>query len=146
MLNRPYLGVIILLSAILASACLRILKHDQGMAATAALEFAELALVRGETEAAYVQLHPEGQKNMTPIQLKAMLAQVQLDRRPLTVHATDYEPLAGQAGMYIYLLGENGSRRFFYRFYMIGSASEGYHVAGLYASDGPLPGSARRPL
>jgi hypothetical protein len=63
---------------------------------------------------------------------------------PLSVNAIEYEPIPGQRGMNIYLYGENGDVKFYYRFAMEGVKETGYKVAGFWRHDGPYPASSQR--
>ncbi len=59
----------------------------------------------------------------------------------------EFEPIPGQEGMNIYLTGENGAEKFYYRIPMKGSEGKGYKAAGVFRGQGPYaPSELRQPL
>jgi hypothetical protein len=64
--------------------------------------------------------------------------------RPLSLTAREYERVPSQKMVYIFLDGQNGSERFFYRLVMEGTANVGYKVSGLFRGSGPYPSSPLR--
>jgi hypothetical protein len=64
--------------------------------------------------------------------------------RPVSVRVTAFEPMPGEPGMSIFLEGHREFERFYYRLYMMGTASKGYMVGGLYGRADPFPHSALR--
>jgi uncharacterized protein with NAD-binding domain and iron-sulfur cluster len=63
---------------------------------------------------------------------------------PASVTATDYEPVAETKGLNIYLLGQKGDQKFYYRFSMEGSEKTGYRVASVWRHEAPPPGTLSR--
>ena len=117
------------------------------MAAGKAQQFADVAFVKRDFEAAYPLLSQNLRASITMNQFKDVVSKMHVSEYPLFVRATDYEPLMGKKAMNIYLTGDAENGRFYYRFVMEGTQETNYVVSGFWRNDGPYPASnMRRPL
>jgi hypothetical protein len=132
------------LAVALAACSIRVIDHDQSVAAARAVEFAELAFVQGAAERSHALLADDAKKMTSVAALGDLLRRIHPKARPLSVRATEFEPVPGQKLMNIFLRGENGDELFFYRVTMSGTANTGYRVAGIYRGSGPYPESKLR--
>jgi hypothetical protein len=122
-------------------------RHNPKMAAASATEFARVAFVDQNIDSAFSMLDPELQEYATKEQFAEVIANMNRSTTPKVVKATEFEPIAGQDGINIYLIGENGAERFYYRIPMKGSEAKGYKAAGVFRNQGPYPHSnATQPL
>jgi len=124
------------------TACVSVISHNEDMAAIKAVEFAKVAFVDHQVNKAHGLLSPETQKNIPVEKLIEILTQMHLSSYPLTVTATDFEPIPGQRSMNILLYGENGGEKFYYRLVMSGVIETDYQVGGFYRGNRPYPGSS----
>jgi signal recognition particle receptor subunit beta len=132
----------------LSSACtFNASKQNPEKAAASAVEFAKVAFIDRNVDKAYSLLDPEFQAIAPKEKLNEALAVVNAPTTPTTVTATEFEPVAGQDGMMIYLIGENGSEKFYYRLGMKGTEEKGYKVAGIFRNPEQYPPSElKQPL
>ena len=130
------------------SACtFHALKHEPERAAVSAVEFAKAAFVQRDIDRAFGLLDPEFQQYAPKEKLAEVLATMNSPTSPTVVTATEFELIHGQEGMIIYLIGENGSERFYYRLPMKRTEEKGYKVAGVFRNQGQyLPSESRQPL
>ena len=142
---KAFLAVIVLT---ISSACtFYASKQDPDKAAIAAVEFARVAFVEHNVDKAYSLLDPEFQAYAPKEKLAEALATVTSPTPPTIVTATESEPVPGQEGMFIYLIGESGSDKYYYRLAMKGSEGKGYKVAGIFRNQGSYPpAELKRPL
>ncbi len=122
--------------------CISVITHDEKKAAVAAEEFARIALVKQNLSEAYDLLSPVGKPTFG--QFQDVLTKMHPSAFPLTLRATEFEPIPGQNGINIFLLGEHGSEIFYYRLLMAGTAALGYKVSGIWRGNGPYPASKLR--
>jgi len=136
-----------LLTATTACFYYRTFNHNPIMAATSATEFAQVAFVERNADKAFNMLHPDAQAYSTKQKFAEVLTAMNSPTSPLSVNATDFEPIQGEEGMNIYLTGENDTQTFYYRIQMRGTREKGYKPAGLFRNPKPYPKSPlRRPL
>ena len=114
------------------------------MAARKAKQFADVAFVKRDLEAAYPLLSQTTRGSLTLDQFKDVVSKMHPSEYPLFVRSTEYEPLMGQRAMNIYLLGEAEHRRLYYRFVMEGTQETDYMVSGFWRNDVPYPASNTR--
>jgi len=125
----------------------RAFNHSPIMAATSATEFAQVAFVERNADKAFNMLHPEAQAYSTRQKFAEVLTAMNSPTAPLSVNATDYEPIQGADWMNIYVTGENDTQTFYYRIPMRGTREKGYKPVGLFRNQEPYPKSSlRRPL
>ena len=122
----------------------RLLSHDPETAAGAALQFATLAFVQGDLDGSYALLWDDMKKTLPPGRFREGVVAMHPGSRPSSLTATEFEPVPGQATMYIFLHGQNGSESFYYRLVMQGTVRTGYKVAGLFRGSGSYPPSTMR--
>jgi hypothetical protein len=135
----------ILFLAISVSCSFHASKQNPDAAAAAAIVFAKAALVDRDMDKAYSLLDPEVQSNAPKEKFAEVARSIVADISPTTVTATDFEPLAGQEMMNIYLVGEKGSERLYYRIPMRGNAEKGYKPIGILRGQ-YAPSESRQPL
>jgi hypothetical protein len=119
------------------------ISHDEEMAAKSAVEFAKVALIEHDSQNGYSLLSESAKKAISFEKYSQALAQVHPSSYPKSLTADEFEPMPGQKSIYIYVHGENGSEKFYYRFTMEGTARTGYKVLGIYRGDGPYSPSKR---
>ena len=135
-------GAVVILAN--AACSIGVIDHDPSIAAARAVEFAELAFVQGASERSHALLADDSKKTTSVAALGEVLQRMYPKARPLSVKATEFEPVPGQKMISIFLRGENGDELFFYRLVMSGTATAGYKVAGLFRGSGPYPESKLR--
>jgi hypothetical protein len=122
-------------------------KQNPDAAAVSAVEFAKTAFVEREVERAYDLLDPEFQAYAPRERFAEVLTTMNSPSSPVVVTTTDFEQIPGQDGMNIFLTGESGDEKFYYRLAMKGSEEKGYRVAGVFRGPRPYaPSEQRRPL
>jgi hypothetical protein len=127
--------------------CIQRFNHQPAMAGRKAQQFADVAFVKRDLDAAYPLLSQNTRASITIDQFKDLVSKMHPSDYPLFVRATDYEPLMGQKAMNIYLIGEAESGRLYYRFVMEGTQESDYMVGGVWRNDAPYPASnLRKPL
>jgi hypothetical protein len=141
---KTFLAVVILLAA---SCTLHVSKQNPALAAASAAEFAKLAFVERNIDKAFSMLDPEFQAYVTKEKFTEIITTMNTPMAPTVVAATESEPVPGQEGVNIYLIGESGADKFYYRISMKGSEGKGYKAAGVFRSTGPYtPSESRQPL
>lgn len=122
-------------------------KQNPEAAAASAAEFAKAAFVERNIDKAYGLLDPEFQSYAPREKFAEVITAMNTPTSPAVVTATEFEPIPGQEGMNIYLTGENGAEKFYYRIPMKGSEGRGYKAAGVFRGQGPYaPSESRQPL
>jgi hypothetical protein len=116
------------------------------MAALAAVSFAKESFIDLNQPVAYGLLSEGMQRKLSEDQFINLVAEMHPKTFPRVVTATEYEPVPGQEAMNIYLYGENGDKKFYYRLTMRASAYGGYNVAGLFRIAAETPAASRKPL
>lgn len=131
----------------LASSCAGKYEHSPSVAGQKAEEFAVLAWVKQDYNAAYLLLAEGTRRHVSPEQFKQTLTKDQSSVRPARIVAREYEPMAGEKAIYIYLTGEDGGGPSAYRITLEGTASSGYKVLRFDRGAGfNLPGGERKKL
>ncbi len=124
--------------------CTESIIHDEILAAKSAVEFAQAAFVKRDVEGSYALLSDSGKRYVSPETFKQTLSRLHPKAFPVSVTASEYEPMPGEKAMHIYLKGENSGERFYYRLTMEGAAATGYRVVRLYRGSEPYPWSSLR--
>ena len=140
------LVVFLAMCSCLASCGMRVLVHDQTVAASSAAQFARTAYISKDFKTAHSMLAPQARASVTLDTLTDTIAKMHPNGYPDDVSAVEYEPLPGQAAMNIYLKGQNATETFYYRMLMVGDKASGYKVSYLARGSGPYPPSNRHPL
>src|ERR1044071_8324212 len=119
------------LSAIFLAAlsCGKPIEHDPILAGKRAVEFARVAFVRGDMDSSYALLS-EGARRYVPLgKFKETVSRLHPKGRPSRVSAVEYEPMPGEKGIYVYLLGRDSGEEFEYTITLEGTASTDYRVS-----------------
>jgi hypothetical protein len=135
------------LPCVLALSCgAQLIVHDEEAAAKVAEHFASVAFVDHDSQNAHGLLSVEARNAVSREQLSDTIAKMHPREFPTRVKAVEFEPMPGQRAMLIYLNGSATDEEFYYRLQVVGDATLGYEVSGLWRGSGPYPPSARRPL
>jgi hypothetical protein len=122
--------------------CIESVEHDPAGAGKKAEEFAQVAFVRQDIENGYGLLADGTRRYVSREQFKQVLAKLHPRAYPKNVKASEYEPMAGEKAIYIFLTGENSGERFYYRLTLEGSATTPYRILRLDRSTEPYPSSS----
>jgi hypothetical protein len=110
------------------SACAESVKHDETLAAKRALEFGRVAFVEKNLDKGYDLLADGGRRHVPRDKFKQSLAAMHARDYPTRLAALEYEPMADEKAIYIFVRGQNSENEFNYRLTMEGTASTGYKV------------------
>ena len=122
--------------------CIESIDHDAAVAGKKAEEFAQLVFVKQDIENGYALLADGAKRYVSLDQFKKVLAKLHPRAYPKNVRATEYEPMAGEKAIYIFLIGDNSGERFYYRLTLEGTATTPYRVLRLDRSGEPYPASS----
>ena len=141
----------VLLGLILLGHCsciptLTAISHNQDMAAIKAILFAKEAFIDLNQPGAYDLLSEEMRRDVSLDKFINVIARMHPVAFPRVVVATDYEPMPGQKSMFIWLYGEYGEEKFYYRLTMLGTTETDYRVAGMFRVPELPPSQMRKPL
>jgi hypothetical protein len=121
--------------------CIESVEHDPAGAGKKAEEFAQIAFVKQDVENGYGLLADGTRRYVSREQFKQVLAKLHPRAYPKNVKASEYEPMAGEKAIYIFLTGENSGERFYYRLTLEGTATTPYRVLRLDRAAEPYPPS-----
>ena len=124
--------------------CKGSIDHDETTAAKSAAKFAQVAFVKRDFENGYALLADSGKRYVSHEKFQETISRLHPKAFPVSVTASEYEPMPGEKAIHIYLAGENSAERFYYRLTMEGAAGTGYKVARFYRGSEPYPGSGSR--
>ena len=110
------------------TACAESVKHDETLAAKQALEFGRVAFVEKNLDKGYDLLADGGRRHVPRDKFKQSLAAMHARDYPTKLAAVEYEPMADEKAIYIFVRGQNSENEFNYRLTMEGTASTGYKV------------------
>lgn len=136
--------IIALTAILLSAACVPTVTtftDSPEMAAQEAEKVARVVLIERDFQQAYDMLADNSKANMSFDKFVEVVRSMHPMNFPITAVPTEYEPIPGQRMMNIYLYGEAGDERFYYRFELNGDAKAGYKVFGMWRHDGPYPAS-----
>jgi hypothetical protein len=122
----------------------KVLRHDQNVAARKALAFAKAAILEQDFEAAHGMVREEDQKEITKERLEEVVKSGHPTGRPTELRAIEFEPVPGQPAIQIFLMGKNDKEMFYYRVPVVGTVTDGYFPQGLFRGSGPYPQTALR--
>ena len=115
------------------------ISHDENLAGKEALQFVNKAFVDRDLDSAYALLAQDTKTSISLQKVKDTTVQMHPALYPTSVQAQDFEPIPGQKAMSIYVVGENGDEKFYYRIIMSGTSETGYKPAGFFRDNGPQP-------
>ena len=121
--------------------CVGSIDHDEALAGRRAVEFAQVAFVRHDIERGYALLSASAKRYVSLEKFKETVSRLHPRAFPTSVTATEYEPMAGETAIYIFLTGENSGEHFYYRLTLEGTAATDYRVSTLDRGSGPYPPS-----
>jgi len=116
------------------------------MAALGAVSFARESFIDLNQPVAYGLLSEGMQRKLSEDQFINLVAEMHPKAFPRVVTATEYEPVPGQDAMNIFLYGENGGKKFYYRLTMRAAATGGYNVSALFRIAAQPASTSRKPL
>ena len=114
------------------------------IAAKIAQDYSNTFLIKKDISTAYSLLSDNIKANITEDNFRSLMNQIHPEGFPLQVDVVAYEPMPGQASMYIFLEGKKENEIFNYRFLMEGTKAKGYKVLGINRNIGPYPLSKLR--
>ncbi len=123
----PCLAAIIL--CFCSIGCWQSIRHDEALAKKRALEFAEVAFVRLNVEAAYAQLSDAAKRYVSLEKFRETLSRLHPDGHPTRVSVTGYKPMFNEKAIYIFLSGEGSGKQFQYMLTLEGTAASDYRVS-----------------
>ena len=132
----------LLILALVLMGCIESIDHDAAVAGKKAEEFAQLVFVKQDIENGYALLADGAKRYVSLDQFKKVLAKLHPRAYPKNVRATEYEPMAGEKAIYIFLIGDNSGEHFYYRLTLEGTATTPYRVLRLDRSGEPYPASS----
>jgi len=124
--------------------CVQSIDHDEVAAGKRAVEFAQVTLVKQDFEKGYALLSGSAKRYVPLEKFKETVVRLHPKTFPVSVTATQYEPMPGETAIYIYIVGENSGERFYYTLTMEGTATSGYRVSRLNRAAEPLSPSKNR--
>ena len=98
------------------------------MAAKRAVEFARVVLIDKNLERGYELLSDGGKRHVPLDKFKQTIVSMNARGYPSRVTATEYEPMAGEKAIYIFLRAQNGDEQVNYRVTLEGTAATDYKV------------------
>jgi hypothetical protein len=108
--------------------CAESVKHDETLAARRALEFGRVIFVEKNFDKGYELLSDGGRRHVPREKFKQSLAAMHARDYPTKLAATEYEPMADEKAIYIFVRGQNSEEQFNYRLTMEGTAVGDYKV------------------
>lgn len=114
--------------AMIIAGCAESVKHDETLAAKRALEFGRVALVEKNFDKSYDLLGDGGRRHVPRDKFKQSLAAMHPHNYPTKLAAMEYEPMADEKAIYIFIRGQNSENEFNYRLTMEGTAATDYKV------------------
>jgi hypothetical protein len=116
--------------------------HSPAMAARQAQQFARKAFIERDLTTAYGLLAQNARSDVSYEQFRGEIVKMHPKQYPAFVKAVEYERIPGQKQMNIYLIGEAGDEKFYYRCVMEGTLESGYQVSAVWRNDSPYPPNA----
>lgn len=114
--------------AMIIAGCAESVKHDETLAAKRALEFGRVALVEKNFDKSYDLLADSGRRHVPRDKFKQSLSAMHARDYPTKLAAMEYEPMADEKAIYIFIRGQNSENEFNYRLTMEGTAATDYKV------------------
>ena len=136
--------IALLVGATVLAGCSAQPGHSPADAGREAEKFVTALFVRGDAVAAYKMLDPLTTQGRKAADIRRLAVSSPGYGQVTSVKATEYEPVAGQAALDIYLIGTDGTRALYYKVRMDGTAGAGYRAADIVVSQQALPSSGMR--
>jgi hypothetical protein len=114
--------------AVIVFGCTESVKHDETLAGKRAVEFARAALIDKDLKKSYQLLFEGGKRHVPFDKFKQTIESMNTRGSPSRVVATEYEPMAGEKAIYIFLRAQNGDEQVNYRVTLEGTAATDYKV------------------
>jgi len=144
------LGGYSLILALIATiaGCAESVKHDEALAAKRALEFARVVFLDKDLDKGYTLLSDNGKRHIPLDKFKQTITAMHPRGYPDRVTAIEYEPMAGEKAIYIFLTGRNADDQSFnYRVTMEGTADTDYKILKIDQGGGfPTLSNQKRPF
>jgi hypothetical protein len=131
-------AVYILCTIAALSACAEKIDHDPASAGAKAEEFARIAFVERDFDRSYELLAVGTRRYVSLEKHREVIGRLHPRGYPRAVKAGEFEPMPGEKAIYVFVTGENGGERFYYRLTMEGSASTPYRVLQFDRSNRPI--------
>lgn len=122
----PLPSLLVLLAAL--TGCAKAVEHDEVRAAKRALEFARVVFLEKDFDRGYDLLADAGKRHVPRGKFKESLSAIHSRSYPTKLIARQYEPMADEKAIYIFVTGQNNEEQFSYRVTMAGSAASDYRV------------------
>lgn len=110
------------------ASCAESVKHDETLAARRALEFGRVIFLEKNLDRGYDLLADGGRRHVPRDKFKQSVAAMHSRDYPTKLTAMEYEPMADEKAIYIFVRGQNSEEQFNYRFTMEGTAASDYKV------------------
>ncbi len=125
---HPQCFVRLLMVVLAFVGCAGSVRHDETLAAKRALEFTRVAFIDKNLDKAYELLSDGGKRHVPLDKFKQSIAAMHPRGYPTKLTAIEYEPMAGENAIYIFIKGQNSEDQFGYRITLQGSADSDYRV------------------
>jgi hypothetical protein len=129
-------------------ACAETVQHDENLAAKRALEFARAVFLEKNLDKGYALLSDNAKRHIPLDKFKQTITAMHPRGYPDRVTAIEYEPMAGEKAIYIFLTGRDADDiSFNYRVTMEGTAAADYKVLKIDQGGGfPTLSNQKRPF
>jgi hypothetical protein len=117
-----------LVLAVMFTSCAESVQHDENSAAKRAIEFARVLFIEKNLDKGYQLLSENGRRHVPLDKFKQTITAMHPRAYPSRISALEYEPMAGEKAIYIYLSGQNSEEQIGYRVTLEGTAATGYQV------------------
>jgi hypothetical protein len=136
--------ILLTLLAMILVGCAESIKHDESRAARRALEFGQAVFFEKNLDKGYDMLSDGGRRHVPRENFKQSITAMHARNFPTKLSAIEYEPMADEKAIYIFITGQNGEEQFNYRFTMEGSAASDYKVLKFDQGSGFFTLSSRK--
>jgi hypothetical protein len=123
---RYFLGLALVILTFVG--CADSVRHDETLAAKRALEFTRVAFIDKNLDKAYELLSDGGKRHVPLDNFKQSITAMHPRGYPTKLTAIEYEPMAGEKAIYIFMRGQNSEEQFGYRITLEGSADTDYRI------------------
>lgn len=112
------------------AACSEPITHNEELAAKRAEEFADIALIRGNFDRAYMQMSSKARSYLPLENFKDAMTASHPDGFPKTIKATAVRPVKDAATIFVLLRGNDGTGKVFeYQVMLNGTEKSDYQVS-----------------